>query len=86
MRVYRFEGGERQLIGRTDLPEDAGPFYAVPLSGPVSASEERFIIGTVTRVPAGGGGAPDVEQAVLAAPGQPVQLLPGWEPLVCWPF
>ena len=84
MRVYRFEGGERRLIGRTDLPEDAGPFYAVPLSGPGSVIEERFIIGTVTRLPAGG--APEVEQALLAAPGQQVQLLPGWEPLVCWPI
>lgn len=85
MRVYSFDGGERRLIGRTDLPEGAGPVYAVPLSGPVSVTEERFIIGAVTRQPAGGG-APEVEQAVLAAPGQPVQLLPGWEPLVCWPI
>ena len=85
MRVFRFEGGERRPIGRTDLPEDTGPVYAVPLSGPVSVIEERFIIGTVTRLPAGGG-APEVERAVLAAPGQQVQLLPGWEPLVCWPI
>lgn len=86
MRVYCFDGGERQLIGRADLPDDAGPFYAVPRSGPVSAVEERFVIGTVTRLPAGGGGVPDMERAVLAAPGQPVRLLPGWEPLVGWPI
>ena len=28
-----------------------------------------------------GGGAPVVERAVLAAPGQLVELLPGWVPL-----
>ena len=75
MKVYCFDGGERQLIGRADLPDNAGPFYAVPRSGPVPAVAERFIIGTVTRLPAGTG-ASEVEQAVLAAPGQPVHLLP----------
>ena len=85
MKVYCFSDGERQLIGRTDLPDDAGPIYAVPHSEPVSAVVERFIIGTVTRLPEGSE-ALEVEQAVLAAPGQPVHLLPGWEPLVCWPF
>ena len=34
-------------------------------------------VGVVTHLP-GGGGAPVVERAVLAAPGQPVELLPGW--------
>ena len=76
MRVYRFDGGERQLIGRTDLPDDAGPFYAVSLPGPVSVIEERFIIGTVARM-AADSGTFEVEQAVLAALDQPVQLLPG---------
>lgn len=83
--VYCFDGGERRLIGRADLPEDTGPFYAVPLFGPGPVIKERFIVGTVTRLPAGGG-APEVEQAVLAAQGQPVRLLPGWEPLVGWPI
>jgi hypothetical protein len=41
---------------------------------------EPFIVGAVTRLPEGGG-APVVERAVLAAPGQLVELLPGWVPL-----
>ena len=80
MKVYCEDNGGRRLIGRADLTESDGPVYAVPLFGPVSVIEERFAIGTVTRLPEGGG-APVVERAVLAAPGQLVDLLPGWTPL-----
>lgn len=41
---------------------------------------ETFAVGTVTHLPEGGG-APVVERAVLAAPGQLAELLPGWKPL-----
>ena len=74
MRVYLDEGGEKRLIGRADVPDDCGPVYEVP------AVKEAFAIGAVTRLPEGGG-APVVERAVLAAPGQFVELLPGWGPL-----
>ncbi len=48
--------------------------------GPGFATAERFTVGTVTHLP-DGSGAPVVERAVLAAPGQLVELLPGWVPL-----
>lgn len=80
MKVYVDEGGERRLIGRADVPDDGAPVYVVPLFGPASVIEEKFTIGAVTQLPEGGG-APVVERAVLAAPGQLVDLLPGWEPL-----
>jgi hypothetical protein len=41
--------------------------------------EEQFTIGNVTQFPTGG--KPLVERAVIATPGQLVELLPGWEPL-----
>jgi hypothetical protein len=47
---------------------------------PASTICERFTVGTVTHLPKSGG-APVVERAVLAAPGQLVELLPGWQPL-----
>ena len=62
------------------MPENRGPVHGVPLFGAASTIAERFAIGTVTRLPEGGG-APVVERAVLAAPGQMVDLLPGWVPL-----
>ena len=80
MKVYLDEGGERRLIGRADVPDEGAPVYVVPLFGPVSIIEETFTIGAVTHLPEGSG-APVVERAVLAAPGQLVELLPGWEPL-----
>lgn len=80
VKVYLDEGGEKRLVGRADVPEDCGPVFAVPLFGPTSIIEEKFAIGAVTRLPEAGG-APVVERAVLAAPGQLVDLLPGWEPL-----
>ena len=54
--------------------------FEVPLFRAASTIAERFAIGAVTRLPEGGG-APVVEWAVLAAPGQLVELLPGWAPL-----
>ena len=80
MKVYSDENGDKRLIGRADVPEHSGPVYKVPLFGSVSVIHERFIVGAVTRLPEGGG-APVVERAVLATPGQLVHLLPGWEPL-----
>ena len=80
MKVYLDDGGERRLIGRADLAESDGPVYEAPLFGPVSVIAEHFTIGTVTHLPESGG-APVVERAVLAAPGQLVDLLPGWTPL-----
>ena len=53
--------------------------FEVPLFGAASIIAERFAIGAVTRLPEGGG-APVGERAVLAAPGQMVELLPGWVP------
>jgi hypothetical protein len=74
------EGGEKRLIGRADVPENCGPVYEVPLFGAASTIAESFTVGAVTHMPEGIG-APVVERAVLAAPGQLVDLLPGWAPL-----
>jgi hypothetical protein len=81
MKVYLGECGEKRLVGRADIPDDTGPVYEVPLFGAVSVIRERFTIGTVTHLPAGAA-VPYVERAVLLSPGQPVELLPGWQPLV----
>jgi len=80
VKVYLDEGGERRLIGRADVPEDNGPVYEVLLFGGASSIAESFTVGSVTHLP-DGGGPPVVERAVLAAPGQLVELLPRWEPL-----
>jgi hypothetical protein len=80
MRVYLDDDNGRRLVGRADVPEDAGPAYEVPMFGAASVITERFTVGAVTLIPAGGG-APVVGRAVLAAPGQLVELLPGWKPL-----
>ncbi len=53
--------------------------FEVPLFGAASVITESFAIGAVTHLP--NGGAPVVERAMLAAPGQLVELLPGWVPL-----
>jgi hypothetical protein len=80
LKVYVNDGGGRRLVGRADVPEDAGPVYRVPWFGAPSIIVEAFAIGTVTHLPEGSGAAV-VERAVLATPGQHVDLLPGWEPL-----
>jgi len=81
LKVYLYHGdGERRLVGCADMPVDSGPVYEAHLLGAESVLTERFAIGAVTRLP-DGGGAPMVERAVMAAPGQPVELLPGWMPL-----
>lgn len=86
MKVYVGDGnGGKRLVGRADVPEDCGIVYRVPRSGAASTVVEAFAIGAVTHLPHGGG-APVVERAVLAAPGQVMELLPGWEPLVGWPI
>ena len=79
MKVYLDESGSKRLIGRADVPDDGGPVYEVPLFGAASTIAESFTIGTITHLP-DGGDAPVVERAVLAAPGQLVELLPGWTP------
>lgn len=80
MKVYLDENGKKPLIGRADMPEECEPVYEVPLFGVASTIAESFTIGSVTHLPEGGT-APIVEWAVLAAPGQLVDLLPGWKSL-----
>ena len=79
MKVYVCEDGEKRLVGRADVPANAGPVFRAPMFGAASIIVEPFVVGAVTHLPAGGG-APVVERAVLAAPGQMVELLPGWVP------
>ena len=76
MKVYTDDDGARRLIGRADVPDDCGPVYEVPVVREALAVTEEFAIGTVTHLPEGGG-APVVERAVLAAPGQLVELCRG---------
>ena len=80
MKVYLDDAGEKRLLGRAEVPEDVGAVYELPLFGVASTIVERFAIGTVTHLPAGGG-APVVERVVLLAPDQRPELLPGWQPL-----
>ncbi len=80
MRVYVQDEYGQRLVGRADIPNDAGPIFEVPLFGGLSVIREQFIIGAVTRV-GKGETPPAVERAVLLAPGQPPELLPGWQPL-----
>jgi hypothetical protein len=77
MKVYVDENGDKRLIGRAEVPEEHGPILEVPLFGPASCIAERYTIGTVTHLPAGGG-IPVVEHAILLVPGQLADLLPGW--------
>ena len=85
MKVYLHENGESRLVGRANVPEGAGPVFRAPMFGAASIILEPFVVGAVTHLPQSGG-VPVVERAVLAAPGQLVDLLPGWEPLVDWSF
>lgn len=80
MKVYLDDGGEKLLLGRAEVPEDVGAVYELPLFGAASTIVERFAIGTVTHLPAGGG-APVVERVVLLTPDQRPELLPGWQAL-----
>jgi hypothetical protein len=80
MKVYTDDDGGHRLLGRADVPDDCGPVYEVPLFGAASVIAEEFAVGVVTHLPEGGG-TPVAERAVLVAPGQLVELLPGWEPL-----
>lgn len=80
VKVYLCEDGEKRLVGRADVPENAGPVFRAPMFGAASIIVEPFAIGAVTHLP-DGGGAPVVERVVLTAPGQLVDLLPGWQPL-----
>ena len=76
MKVYVDDDGCRRLVGRADVPEGCGPVFEVPMFETASTIAEVFTVGAVTHPPAGGG-APVVKRAVLAAPGQLVELLPG---------
>ena len=80
MKVYLCENGERRLVGRADVPESAGPVFRTPMFGAASIIVEPFVVGAETPLPEGDG-APVVDRAVLAAPGQLVELLPGWTPV-----
>lgn len=80
MRVYLDEAGTQRLIGRADIPDDVGPVYEVHLFGASSPITDHFTVGVVTHL----GPDPEnikVERAVLLAPGQRPELLPGWQPL-----
>lgn len=79
VKGYLDTDGDKRLIGRADSPEGCGPVYEVPLFGTASVVAGTFTVGTVTHLSEGG--APVVERAMLASPGQPVELLPGWVPL-----
>jgi hypothetical protein len=80
VKVYLSDEHGQRLIGRADMPMGHGPVFEVPLFGAGSVIRERFTIGSVTHLPPGGG-VPVVERAVLLAPGQVPELLPGWQPL-----
>ncbi len=79
MRVYLDEDGRKRLVGRADVPGDAGPVYEVPLFTAASVVMERFTIGPVTHLAESGDLM--VERAVILAPGQLAELLPAWVPL-----
>jgi hypothetical protein len=80
MKVYLDDGGDMRLIGRGDVPNEHGPVYEVALFGAASIIVERFTIGAVTHLPAGGR-LPNVERAVVLALDQRPEVLPGWQPL-----
>jgi hypothetical protein len=80
MKVYLDEAGEQRLIGRADIPDDAGTVYEVHLFGASSTITDQFTIGTVTNL----GPEPEdiqVERVILLAIGQHPEFLPGWQPL-----
>ncbi len=79
MKVYVGEPGDYRLIGWADIPDDHEPVLNVPLFGASSIIMESFSICAVTHLPEGGGLR--VERAVLLAPGQCPELLPGWQAL-----
>jgi hypothetical protein len=81
VKVYRDVDGEKHLIGRADIPENAGPTYEVRLFGTSSSIVEHFMISAITHL-ARDGVEPSVERAVLVARGQYPDILPGWQPLV----
>lgn len=79
MKVYDVAAGEPRLIGRADVPDDAGPVFEVKLFGAASVIRESYTVGTVTHTPMG---SPlTVERAVLLSAGQILDFLPGWVPL-----
>jgi hypothetical protein len=78
--VYLDKAGDKRLIGHADVPEDTGSLLEVSLFGAASVIREIYTVSIVTYLPPGGG-APVVERAVLVAPGQPAEFLPGWSPL-----
>ena len=84
MKVYLYENGEKRLVGRADVPETAYPVFRAPMFGAESIIVEPFVVGAhavaMSDLPEGAR-APVVERAVLASPGQLVDLLPGWVPL-----
>jgi hypothetical protein len=80
MHVYLDVDGEKHLIGRADVPQDCGPVFEARLFGPTSIIVEPYTIGAVTK-PSVGVAAPVVVTAVLLAPGQCPEFLPGWQPL-----
>jgi hypothetical protein len=80
MKVYKDFDGEKRLIGRASVPDDAGPVYEVRLFGASSIITEQFVLGAITYLPPDGG-VPVVELAVIVGEGQHPSFLPGWTPL-----
>ena len=80
MKVYIDDCGEKRLIGRADVPDEQVLVYEVSLFGANSTITEQFMLGVITHL-AADGADPFVERAVLLAPGQQPELLPGWQPL-----
>ncbi|MBB3900111.1 hypothetical protein [Roseococcus suduntuyensis] len=80
MKVYRSENGENRLLGRAEIPDDGRPVFEVHLFGAASTITDQFTIGTVS-VTGPGRSEIRVERAVLLAPFQRPEILPGWEPL-----
>jgi hypothetical protein len=81
MRGYLDDAGEKRLLGVAGISPQSGPALEVPRFAGASIVRERFVLGTVTHLPEGGG-FPVVERAVLLVPGQVPVLLPEWRPLI----
>ncbi len=79
MKVVVWDGEQKRVIGRADVPLTAGPVLEVPLFGAASTIIEKYTIGTMTVVR--GSEPPSVERVIELATGQPPELLPGWSAL-----
>ena len=76
MKVYVEEPAGRRLIGRAGIPRNQRPIFEVPAARRL----ERFGIEAILQLRPDG--SLEVERAVVLAPGQRPDALPGWAPLV----